>query len=292
MRGGISIRPAGLVAAVALGLAIAPAGAWAGGSHAGGITYQNTNASSGSAVNGNLSATCQPGTSLLSGGFSAPAGYRVFTLNQMGPEDLIGGDDVDSWTAWWVDPPPYENAPIEALSICDEKEPKHVDRMFSIPPQERTAKVAKCPNKRHVYGGGAFTGLFNGYSGSTHPIDDNDKGKTPDDGWEASIDNTYVSDPNDLTVWAICGKKNPAYQDKTKDLPPDEFKSVTVRCPKAKPYVIGGGLEVTGGFEETYINSSTADDPADDAGWTSAVDNVDGDEHKLTTTAICSKALR
>jgi hypothetical protein len=72
-------------------------------------------------------------------------------------------------------------------------------------PRARTL-TARCPDNRHLLGGGASAGqgsIAAAYVSSSFPIDDDDRGKAPDDGWRARV---YGSDQADARAVAVCAK--------------------------------------------------------------------------------------
>lgn len=65
--------------------------------------------------------------------------------------------------------------------------------------------TAKCPNNKSVSGGGVYFGGFpdDAVATTSKPIDDGDKGKVPDDGWETTMYNFAVG-AQSFDAYAIC----------------------------------------------------------------------------------------
>ena len=75
-----------------------------------------------------------------------------------------------------------------------------------VPALGAKSATAMCPGRSHVTGGGVelrFPTLGDVFA--SFPIDDGDKGKTPDDGWRAGIQSTGMVQQTER-IYAICRK--------------------------------------------------------------------------------------
>jgi hypothetical protein len=97
------------------------------------------------------------------------------------------------------------SAPMIVYDIC-RTGPPPVYRSASrqLDPGEALTLRARC-NAGHVTGGGAYvSGLADdAHMAVSRPIDGGDRGRVPDDGWEATVSNDSAA-PETATVHAIC----------------------------------------------------------------------------------------
>jgi hypothetical protein len=154
---------------------------------------------------------------------------------------------------------------------------------------------AKCPNKKHVLGGGeSNNGVYDSIAVQTsYPEDLGDADKRPDDEWTVfsfNDSNAQVS----YTVWATCANLKPAYLQRSITFhgpgqTPDEF----LHCPPRMPRVISGGNSANT-IPPTINTSKPFDDPDNngkpDDGWKIRVDVPESGYKTIREYAICAKA--
>lgn len=106
-----------------------------------------------------------------------------------------------------------------------------------------------CPKELHVTGGGAFSnGIYQGTKiQDSYPIDGEDEGSKPDDGWRATIWNASANSVN-TEAQAICTKLKPKY--KTKLFTPT-IDTGRVNCADGTS-ASGGGISVNESFAFPY----------------------------------------
>ena len=129
-----------------------------------------------------------------------------------------------------------------------------------------TGKIkVKCPNSKHVVGGGVDAGQR--FIESTYPFDSKDKGKKPDDGWKATTSGLQAAT---VEATAACSPVEPKYTKETKTLSPSVTSAVVPNC-KGDTNLASVGAHLTGPIQYGSLNSMRPRDD-DDAG------SVPGDE--------------
>jgi hypothetical protein len=172
-----------------------------------------------------------------------------------------------------------------------------------IPVGEIATKKVECPAGEHVLGGGQyiFSGTHEARLTASRPFDSGDAGKAPDDGWQAAAAG-FAPSGGTLTVNAICGSKQPAYEEVRAQFASSvgdggRTLSGKARCPDGTRVISGGGSIGgdwnAGGFL-SHLNPFPSPDERPHKGWElGARDNVGGPSsfprNKARIHAICSR---
>ena len=152
-----------------------------------------------------------------------------------------------------------------------------------------TGKIkVKCPNSKHVVGGGVDAGQR--FIESTYPFDSKDKGKKPDDGWKATTSGLQAA-----TVEAdrrlLAGRAQ--VHEGNEDLSPSVTSAVVPNC-KGDTNLASVGAHLTGPIQYGSLNSMRPRDdddagsvPGDEVLVNMGNDGSNPDSEKLTGYAIC-----
>jgi hypothetical protein len=164
-----------------------------------------------------------------------------------------------------------------------------------LDPAPSTASTsAACPAGDHVVGGGGAT-FFGGSTSnlaSLFPFDGGDGNSTVDDGWTARGSNN-IDDEKELSVTAICHRREPVYRKRAVSLEPGRAVTARAECGDAR-HVSGGGVRVSGPISDAHINATAPFDGPDgnttaDDGWRGTVHNESGGGKTVTVFAICTE---
>jgi hypothetical protein len=150
-----------------------------------------------------------------------------------------------------------------------------------------TVSVA-CPAGSHVLGGGqyVFAATDDAVLHTSAPFDGGDGDAIPDDGWRSTVDSLFGSQPQ-VTEFAICSTKKPAYRSTTRTMAAPGEARMLRHCPKGEA-VLGGGVQISPGYSSAYIQTS---DPIDGVAWdTEAVAGLAGKvNQRVTDWATCGR---
>jgi len=139
-----------------------------------------------------------PGRTEPTGG-GGSTGFTGNSITSMFP-------DGDSWTLVIDNTVPANQLASNDYICGSPKGLKTVRKSQDIPSLDSSNAVAECPGRRHVVGGGVELQFPSaGDALASYPIDDGDKGKTPDDGWRAAVQST-TTEKQRMTTYAICRK--------------------------------------------------------------------------------------
>lgn len=152
-----------------------------------------------------------------------------------------------------------------------------------------TGKIkVKCPNSKHLVGGGVDAGQR--FIQSTYPFDSKDKGKKPDDGWKATTSGLQTAT---VEVTAACSPVKPKYSKETVTLSPSVTSGVVPKC-KGDTNLASAGARLSGPIEYGSLNSMHPRDdddagsvPGDEVLVNMRNDGSNPDSEKLTGYAIC-----
>lgn len=146
----------------------------------------------------------------------------------------------------------------------------------------------RCPNTRHVVGGGVEAGQR--FIESTYPFDSRDKGKKPDDGWKATTSGLQTAT---VEVTAACSKVEPRYSKETVTLSPSVSSAVIPNC-KGDTNLASVGAHLSGPIQYGSLNSMRPRDdddagsvPGDEVLVNMGNDGSNPDSEKLAGYAIC-----
>lgn len=251
-------------------------------------------AATGSAL---LAGCGKEGHRLIGGGgtISGPADQSFLTIAR--PWDFIDADD-DADDGWWADGngPPGTAASVTA--IC--RKPvnvKYLTAAIAAGSQSRAGEI-DCGGKRwHVTTGSAFPSASGSWTHSSYPIDDTDRGSTPDDGWAVRL--FSGSSVSASTMYAICVKKlklrykhGPATTLGTSSVS-ERTGTREVSCGK-RANVVGGGASVSGLINRGRLLATVPTDSGDkgevpDDRWRATAYNLGGTATTMESFAICLK---
>lgn len=165
---------------------------------------------------------------------------------------------------------------------------------FDRPPGRFTSTVM-CPNGTEVVGGGAqVSAVNNEFVRTSRPIDGDDPGHTPDDGWKAGLYNGSGADASGRAS-VICLRKDrwsvSYVRDRDADVAAGDAGHPIASCPNGTS-VAGGGAAVGRGSGEAWLNTSSPVDGADgdsvpDDGWEIYVYNASGEAKDISAFAVC-----
>jgi hypothetical protein len=150
----------------------------------------------------------------------------------------------------------------------------------------RTVSAA-CPASSHVLGGGqyVFAGNREAIIHTSAPFDGGDADGIPDDGWRSTVD-SLNSGHDQVTEYAICSTRQPAYRSQTTALSAPAEVELRSNCPAADA-VLGGGVSISAGYSSAYVTTS---DASDGVAWDGhAVAGLSGKVHqRVTDWAVCA----
>ena len=158
---------------------------------------------------GSAAPTCAKG-SVVSGGVRPESGIQEWWLNTSYPQD--GGADADdkpddAWlSAIWHLPgffPPVDVA-IDAVCMKDTK-PSYKVQGVAFSTDDVISQSVRCPRTKTAVGGGPSVSgpASQSHVARTRPLDSDDKGEVPDDGWEITVANPTMAEM-DVVVWVAC----------------------------------------------------------------------------------------
>lgn len=266
------------LAAAAMLVAAAPASA--------ALSYVESADSSTTAGNqGSSLANCPASSFTIGGGGLATGGYGAVAMVGSLPEtDKSGWSEfTDVHTGTQVH---------RAFAVCDTADPTlRLKSKNSTEAGQKTVRAA-CPSRKHVYGGGFFSGGDVGKTTTraSRPFDSGDTGKVRDDGWEATAFFSTASLNNPVTAWALCGPKKMTVIAHTADVGALSQGLVQKRCGSGER-VTGGGAFIAAGQGKGWISSTypadlDGDGVTDDA-WAAYLDNTTATSRDMTVYAIC-----
>jgi hypothetical protein len=149
-----------------------------------------------------------------------------------------------------------------------------------------------CPQGTHLVSGGADDDRFDPSSNlqSSFPVDSDDPGKAPDDGWRMSSHNGLMSTANP-EVFAVCQAAKPTYASKRASVAADSGRTVKVACP-ASTHVVSGGLRAKGPIPDVGLSALAPFDGPDansapGDGWRAKLANSGAGRHRLKLYAVC-----
>jgi hypothetical protein len=159
---------------------------------------------------------------------------------------------------------------------------------------------AKCKRGESVSGGGAFVSppISEAFVNSSYPIDGRDKGRKPDDGWAARVQNRAGLGKS-VTTYAICSRRSFVYQRSENTVPADADVGFIPIC-RGRRHLVSGGAKIGGSAGDTVLrgigpfdsllngDGSPDNDAAPDDGFDLAVGN-DGDERSIKIFRICKR---
>jgi hypothetical protein len=190
-------------------------------------------------------AVCQPGSGhVVGGGFDADDASVEGMAIESAPLDTGDADHKpdDGWVAGAVD---VRSAATNLVSyaVCSNTPVKYASRSKNAQPRRVGKLSASCPPGSKDTAGGMQTGDLNAVQiDSSFPVDDGDKGKTPDDGWQVKFFNR--GGRASVTVWAVCAKGTQvSYVDNTAfPIDPGEQQHVEAAVCDDPLHVTGGGV--------------------------------------------------
>ena len=152
--------------------------------------------------------------------------------------------------------------------------------------------TAKCPPGTHVTGGGALSAPRVEID-SSYPIDGDDRGDKPDDGWRVRVE-SGAGGPTKFHVEAICRRPEPAYATTSEELAPGIGSAVFTPCPPSR-HLLSPGAELSGPADTGSIrdglhpwDGGDADDVPDDEAYAFGVNALTASAPKtITGYAIC-----
>lgn len=230
---------------------------------------------------GGLVSACPKGTYPISGGFqtNVDPSQDEFAITTSAPTDAL-----DGWfVAYRSDVAFTRNFTVRA--VCAQELPKLFEKSKEIRSHEREGISVNCPRRRHVYGGGAV-GDPDVSLASSFPIDSDDRGKKPDDGWKVSMDNDQPSGKAEIFVIAACGKAEIDYNGFTVPLDPSVVSNPGIGC-DASLAAIAGGQKIGGRWGQTTVYQSIVSNPTDFNAYEVTAENTSAHQLPITTYAIC-----
>jgi len=160
-------------------------------------------------VSGSFATPCGQDAA-VSGGVRPQVGIEEWWLNTSSPVD--GGADADekpddSWLSiTWHRPGffPPQDVSFDAVCMKDTKVAYKVAGIAFSTQQINKPKV-HCPKRKNVVGGGPSVSgpASQSHVAKTAPLDDGDKNKVPDDGWQITVVNPSMAEM-DVVVYAAC----------------------------------------------------------------------------------------
>ncbi len=272
------MRRKGILVATAATLAVAATPALAGViGTAGSITYKDATASLMNNEEVAIQMDCSAAKSITGVGFEsdflnlAPHSLRMYAAN--GAEIRVsasGNDNLTAYTMCTTAKVKYVEASKQHLAVA-------------------TGKIkVKCPNRKHVVGGGVDAGQR--FIESTYPFDSKDKGSKPDDGWKATTSGLQAAT---VELTAACSPVEPRYTKETTALSPSTSSAVIPNC-KGDTNLASAGARLTGPIQYGSLNTMHPRDdadagsvPGDEVVVNMGNDGSNPDSEKLTGWAIC-----
>jgi hypothetical protein len=205
----------GVLTLLVLNLVASPAAADTNEGTVGGLTYiGDFTAPITPPAGQGVDAACPPGTHVVGGG--ADIGGVPFekhlntTFPFDGPDADPRPDDFCFAHAWLASGFPDQ---VEAIAVCKQGKARYRSSLGTVQPGSARTLRAKCPDRTHVSGGGAYNyGVIeDAYVASSYPYDGRDPGTVPDDGWAARVRDVAAPIPTQMSVHAICIGLRPRY---------------------------------------------------------------------------------
>jgi hypothetical protein len=233
---------------------------------------------------------CGPGTHATGGGFGGGmAGAAASVLVPLDGGDRDRRPD-DGWRARLAG---GETETVAAYLTCTGGNAAYAHSAVLRLPAGGAAKgTAKCPPGTHVIGGGALAAPRVEID-SSYPIDGDDSGQRPDDGWRVRVE----SGAGALTkfhVEAVCQHPQPAYATASEELAPGIGSAVFTPCPPSR-HLLSAGAELSGPADTGLMrdglhpwDGGDADDVPDDEAYAFGTNELAASAPKtLTGYAIC-----
>jgi hypothetical protein len=248
-----------------------------------GLTYHSTSRDVPDDDSGHLDVVCREGTP-TGGGAEISGDDNTLEISSTFPGGPL-----------WYGSGNNESGSTQELTVtaicADRGRYKLRERTRMISADTSGGTKVHCPPGTRVTGGGAdIGGTENNQLASTHPFDDGDPNKRPDDGW-AAAGNNGDSDTTSFKVGAVCTASGKfVYRTRSASVAPDDVKFRSVRCPRGTR-VSGGGVDARAGNEVAAtapIDRDDADTEPDD-GWLGGINNEGSDPRRITAFAICNK---
>src|SRR5215212_3034465 len=181
------------------------------------------------------------------------------------------------------------NMRLTENTICAEStlQPTYPSAKRMSPGRERTTVKAGCTGGTHVLsGGGAGSGPFKSQRlVESAPVDSDDAGTKPDDGWRVAVDN-MTNKRRSAKAYAICADVQGLSYESAPFTEQDHFRvHRQVGCPSGE-YVAGGGLRQQVPYGKAKLVASRFLPVTLDA-WIIELDNVSAAQSTGRTFAIC-----
>lgn len=199
-----AVAAAGVVALAAPATALA--GGPIGGGSAGGLFYYvgNTNLPS-NGLTGRTTICSEPNTRVIGGGFDSDNGSADGFTTLSSPIDA-GDEDSKPDDGWYEEARNVRgmDTTLSSYAICGFDAVKYKTASRTLKAQTTGAVKVACPNGTRGTAGGLQEADTNGIRMSgLYPIDNNDAGTKPDDGWAVKATN-FDFTPATVTVAAVC----------------------------------------------------------------------------------------
>jgi hypothetical protein len=242
----------------------------------------------------------------IGGGFASFALYEDGVYLNSSRHGTVG--DTSNLSAWTVYADNYtggspSNSPTTA-AMCDRKGDL-ADYEYRTSPGNtigdgvQAGYNASCKNDETVVGGGGVSSGFYAdetYLSSSAPFDGGDKGRVPDDGWRAVLNDDEGGNPSSFVdVHATCDSKHKpsdfAYVSRSRKVPDGTQRAESASCGGRQ--IVGGGVTSKSNYSHgLYISASVPAEGMGEERWTASVDNYDtpdDEARKMVVTAICLK---
>ena len=149
-------------------------------------------------------ALCPPGTRVAGGGFHGNDSDDDVLLSA--PADTVADTDTkpdDGWSAEVIADSIADSVTVTA--VCSKRLKLKYEQADLTAPSG-VEETASCPENRAVTGGGhSLPGGAGATIHSSNPVDSNDSGDVPSNGWHAQA--RVDSGSRTLLVYAVCAKK-------------------------------------------------------------------------------------
>lgn len=258
-----------------------------------GISYVGAPSSATPPASAAGDAFCPNATRPLGSGFDA--GALANHLYSSYPADVIapfGSQKRDTARSIvWLPTGPMGE--IDGYGICSGTDVTYRVDEGTLPAVARARTLtANCPSQQHVTGGGAAGqggSAADAYVNSSYPFDDDDRNKSPDDGWRVRV---YGANQTVAAAVAVCAETKQRYPRIAASQSPGGPNTLGVSCPSDR-HLLGTGVRVSGDPAQgrvqaavPYDSGSDADDVPDDGANVQGV-NLAGDNKTVTAYAVC-----
>ena len=255
--------------------------------------------------------SCPGDEPVVGGGVSteAPYDYAVVVNTSRPFDDDLDGRLDDGWIAYVdnINSGDPMGSTFRTYAICDKRAEENDYRYktsapTAAPEGQQSGVAAYCPKEEPVVSGGSSSsGSINDemHVNTTQPLDTEDSGARPEDGWIAYVDNVNVGNPKQvISAFAICDKRRRtnayAYKTHAETAPDEEQTQSPAQC-GGTTRLVAGGMRSSGVF--TQRMRATSSYPTDAGGtiapetWIAKIDNFagGGNFQSLTSFAICRK---